>query len=56
MVYRVMVTSYGFADIEADSAEKALSMVDDMDNSDFDWNNDFSSEDAEIVDEFNSYN
>ena len=54
MVYRVMVVSYGFADIEADTAEEALNMVDDMDNSDFNWDNDFSSADAEIVDEFDA--
>lgn len=52
MKYRVMVTAYGYADIEADNEEDALAMVDDMDDSDFDWDNDFSSIDAEIVDEF----
>lgn len=50
MKYRVMVTAYGYADIEADSEEEALDIVDDMDNSDFNWDNDFSSLDAEIVD------
>lgn len=50
MKYRVMVTAYGYADIEADSEEEALDMVDDMDTSDFNWDNDFSSFDAEIVD------
>lgn len=49
MKYRVMVTAYGYADIEADSEEEALDMVDDMDTSDFNWDNDFSSLDAEIV-------
>ena len=50
--YRVMVTAYGYADIKANSEEEALNMVDDMDNSDFDWDNDFSSQDAEIVEEW----
>lgn len=50
MKYRVMVTAYGYADIEADSEEEALDTVDDMDTSDFNWDNDFSSLDAEIVD------
>jgi hypothetical protein len=44
-----MVTAYGYADIEADSEAEALDMVDDMDTSDFYWDNDFSSLDAEIV-------
>ena len=52
MKYRVMVTAYGYANIEADSEKEALNMVDDMDNSDFDSDNDFSSLDAEIVDKF----
>lgn len=52
MKYRVMVTAYGYADIEADSEEEALDMVDDMDTSDFNWDNDFSSLDAEIAERF----
>lgn len=51
--YRVMVTAYGYANIEADSEDEALAMVDDMDDSDFDWDYGFSSEDAKIVDEWN---
>ena len=53
MKYRVMVTAYGFAYIEADSEEEALNMVDDMNNSDFDWDYDYSSLDAKIVDNEN---
>ena len=49
MMYRVMVTAYGYADIEADSEEEALAVVDDMGDSDFDWDYGFSSEDAKIV-------
>ena len=52
MKYRVMVTVYGYADIEADSEKEALAMVNDMDDSDFGWDYNYSSDDAEIVDEW----
>lgn len=50
--YRVMVTSYGYATIEADSKEEALKAVDNMDASCFNWDNDYSSYDASIVEEW----
>ena len=49
--YHIMVTSYGHADIVAESEEEALAAVNSMDESDFDWNHDFSADDASIVDE-----
>ena len=49
--YHVMVTSYGYADIVAESEEEALAAVNSMDESDFAWNHDFSADDASIVDE-----
>lgn len=50
--YRVMVTAYGYAEIEANSAEEALEAVNNMDEHCFDWCMDFSSDDASIVDEW----
>ena len=50
--YMVMVTAYGYANIEADSEKDALAIVDDMDDSDFDWHYCYSSGDAKIVDEW----
>lgn len=50
--YRIMVVAYGYADIEANSEEEALAMVDDMDDGDFGWDYGYSSEDAKVVDEW----
>lgn len=50
--YRVMVIAYGYADIEANSKEEALAMVNDMDDGDFGWDYGYSSEDAKVVDEW----
>lgn len=50
MVYRVMVTSFGYTEVEADSEDAALKKVDKMDESDFDWCHGWSSEDAKVVD------
>ena len=52
MIYRVMVVSYGFADIEADNADEALEAVNSMDESEFVWDNEWSAEDAKIVEEW----
>ena len=51
MMYRVMVVSYGYADIEANNEAEALKTVDSMDDGDFIWDNNWSSKDAEIVEE-----
>lgn len=37
MTYRVMVTRYGFIDIDADSESEACQIADDADDSDFQW-------------------
>lgn len=50
--YRVMVTSYGYATIKANSEAEALKAVDNMDESCFNWDNDYSSYDASIVEEW----
>lgn len=48
MKYRVMVTEYGFAVIEANSEKEALEIADEMEYSDFDWTG---IEDSQIVEE-----
>ena len=53
MMYRVMVTAYGYANIEADSEDEALEAVNSMDDGEFVWDNNWSSDDAEIVEEWN---
>lgn len=49
MIYRICVTKYGFADIEADSADEALEIANDMIDGEFDWSE---FDEAEIVEEF----
>ena len=49
--YTVMVTGYGFANIEANSEEEALTAVNSMSKKDFDWDYDFSADDASVVSE-----
>lgn len=49
--YTVMVTGYGFANIEANSEEEALAAVNSMSKKDFDWDYDFSADDASVVSE-----
>jgi hypothetical protein len=49
MKYRICVTKYGYADVEADNADGALELVKDMDDRDFDWSE---FDEAEIVEEF----
>lgn len=49
MTYRIVVAKYGYANIEADSADEALSMINDMDDTDFDWSE---FDGAEIMEEF----
>lgn len=51
MKYRVMVVSYGYADIEANNAEEALKAVDSMGCREFVWDTNWSSRDAVIVEE-----
>ena len=46
--YRVMVVKYGYAVVEAESESKALKLIDDMDDRDFDWS-DF--DEGEVVEE-----
>lgn len=53
MYYRVMVTAYGYANIRADNEAEALEIVNDMNEKCFDWDYDFSSNDASIVDAWN---
>ena len=48
MVYRVCVTKYGYADIEAENEGKAMEMINDMQDKDFDWS-DF--DDGQVVEE-----
>lgn len=49
MIYRICVTKFGYAEVEADSEDEALGLVDDMWDKDFDWS-DF--DDVTIIDEF----
>ena len=49
MIYRIVVTKYGYANVEADSADEALELVNDMDDGDFDWSE---FDEAEIMEEF----
>lgn len=49
--FRIMVTNYGYAVVAADNEAKALELVDTMDKSDFDWSDNFTSDDAEVVEE-----
>lgn len=49
MIYRIVVMKYGYANVEADSADEALELVNDMDDRDFDWS---VFDEAEIVEEF----
>ena len=49
MVYRVCVTKYGYADIEADNIDEAVEIIDDMEDKDFDWSE---FDEPEIVEEF----
>lgn len=50
MFYRVCVTKYGYADIEADSADEALEIANnELTDRNFDWSE---FDDAEIMEEF----
>ena len=49
MIYRICVTKFGYANVEADSADEALELVEDMTDKDFDWS-EFG--ESEIVEEF----
>lgn len=49
MTYRIVVTKYGYANVEANSADEALSMINDMNDKDFDWSE---FDEAEIVEEW----
>ena len=51
MKYRICVIKYGYADIEADNADEALSIANNADDRDFDWSE---LGDAEIVEEFDN--
>lgn len=46
--YRIMVVKYGFAEVEAESENEALELIDDMQDKDFDWS-DF--DDGQVVEE-----
>ena len=48
MKYRVMVVKYGYAVVETDSESEALELIDDMEDSDFDWS-DF--DDGQVIEE-----
>ena len=50
MIYRICVSKFGYANIEANSADEAIMIAEnDMDDRDFDWS-DF--DEAEIMEEF----
>lgn len=50
MIYRICVTKFGYADIEADSADEAIMIAEnDMTDKDFDWSE---FDEAEIIEEF----
>lgn len=44
-----MVVNYGFAVVEAENESEAIQSVSQMDKRDFDWSDDWSSQDAEVV-------
>lgn len=46
--YLVMVTSYGFATIEADSESEAIHEAESMKRGEFDWSDDWN---AEVIEE-----
>ena len=50
MIYRICVTKFGYANVEADSPDKAIMIAENnMVDSDFDWS-DF--DEVEIMEEF----
>lgn len=50
MIYRIVVTKYGYANVEADSAEEAIMIAENkMTDGEFDWSY---FNDAEIMEEF----
>ena len=49
--FRIMVTKYGYAVVQAENEDDALHLVNDMEDSDFDWSSDYTADDAQIVDE-----
>ena len=50
MFYRICVTKYGFANIEADSADEAIMIAEnDMTDKDFDWSE---FDEAKIMEDF----
>lgn len=50
MIYKICVTKYGYADIEANSADEAIKIAEnDMSDKDFDWSE---FDEAEIMEEF----
>ena len=50
MIYRICVTKFGFADVEANSADEAIMIAEnDMTDKDFDWSE---FDEAEIIEEF----
>lgn len=51
--FRIMVTKYGYAVVQAENEDEALHLVNDMEDSDFDWSSDYTADDAQIVDELN---
>ena len=50
--FRIMVTQYGYATIEAETEDEALHKVNTMGDGDFDWSSDYTSDDAVVVEEF----
>lgn len=46
--YRIMVTKYGYTEVEAENETEALELVDDMDDRDFDW---LVFEDKQVIEE-----
>ena len=53
MTYRVCVIKYGYANIKANSADEALEIASNEDDSRFDWSE---FDEAEIVEEFEDEN
>ena len=49
--FRIMVTQYGYATIEAETEDEALHKVNTMGDGDFDWSSDYTSDDAVVVEE-----
>lgn len=55
-LFRIMVTKYGYANVEANTEDEALHEVNSMSDADFDWSSNYTSDDAVVVEELEDEN